>query len=569
MEKIETDKIRVGIDEDGTVVKLLDKKNKINFVKEKNIFNKGGLQIWVKEGKTGRDPGRKLSHKFDPITREKGEIYKKDSKIILKKKKDGEALTITYKPIEDGIEIESEIKSKETKLLQFEFFFSWDLPDGTNVLVPGRKKYFTYVITPFGRIITKNLRFIRKPVYILREDGKGIKIEFSDLYDYVVYHRGIMRVVGGYTDAKVIKKGKSLKEKIKISVIEGKKIYKPEVKKKFVFPEVLKNPYFKNRWIHLSLYYRRVELNDLFLLFKNLKKLGYTGIVLGIGKGMKYESYPQISEKWSYTKDEMREIRDCLRNLGMDIIPEFPTLGHQNDTNLVKVDKSLVEDPENPTVYCTSNPETYRVIFSLLDEIIEIFKPEYFHLTHDEVQHWFSKKRMGICERCKGKKLWEIYSEDVQKLYSFLKSKNIRMCLWGDMLLDHRKFKICNCNGAVGNVYRAIDLIPEDILIFDWHYHTFSSYPSLKYFRKKGFDVFLGVSFFKPEAVAAFTRYAKKLGVDEGAIETTWAVPVVEELPLETIFISSQLFQNPDYDLRKLKKKAYEFAVYLYREARK
>lgn len=569
MEKFETEKIKAEIDNYGVIVKLFDKKSNVNFVKEKNVFNRGGLQIWVKEGKRGRDPGRKLSHKFDPITFEKGEVFKKNSKIIFRKRKNGETLTIAYKSIEEGIEIESEIKSINSKLLQFEFFFSWDIPAGTNILVPRKNKYFTYLITPFGRIITKNLKFEKGPVYILKENGNGIKIEFSDLFDYVIYHRGNMRIIGGYTDAKIIKKGKSLKEKIKISFVEGKKVYKPVVKEKFEFPEILKNPYFKNRWIHLSLYYKKVELKELFFLFRNFKKLGYNGIVLGIGKGMKYESYPQISEKWSYSKNEIREIRDYLRNLGMEIIPEFPTLGHQNDTNLVKVDKSLVEDPENPTVYCTSNPKTYGVIFSLLEEIIDIFKPEYFHLTHDEVQHWFSKRRMGICERCKGKKLWEIYSEDVNKLHSFLKSKNIRMCLWGDMLLDHRKFKICNCNGAVGNVYKAIDLIPKDILIFDWHYHTFSSYPSLNYFRKKGFDVFLGVSFFKPEAIAAFTRYAKKIGINEGAIETTWAVPVVEELPLESIFIASQLFQNPDCDLRNLKKKAYEFAVYLYTEVRR
>jgi len=569
MEKIETEKIKVEIDNSGTVEKLIDKKNNINFVKENNIFRKGGLRIWVKEGKRGRDPGKKLSHKFDPITHQKGKFLKKKEKILYRKKLNGEVLDITYSTKGNGVEIETELKSRDKKLVQFEFFFSWDLPAGTNILVPRKKKYFTYVITHFGRIITRNFRFVKSPVYIIREDDYGIEVEFSDLFEYVIYHRGNIRVIGGYTDAKIIKKGKALKEKIKIEPVEKKSIYKPAIKEKFTFPPILKNPYFKDRWIYLSLYYRRVELKKLFFLFRNLKKIGYTGIILGIGKGMKYDSYPQISERWSYSKDEMREIRDYLKSLKMDIIPEFPTLGHQNDTNLAKVDESLVEDPKNPTVYCTSNPKTYKVIFSLLDEIIEIFKPEYFHLTHDEVQYWFSKKKMGICERCKGLKAWEIYSEDVKKLHAFLKSKNIKMCLWGDMLLDHRKFKICNCNGAVGNVYKAIDLIPRDIFIYDWHYHTFSSYPSLNYFRENGFDVFPAVSFFKPEAVASFTRYAKKIGINRGAIETTWAVPVVEELPLETIFIASQLFQNPDYDLRSLKKKAYEFANFLYRRSLK
>jgi len=335
------------------------------------------------------------------------------------------------------------------------------------------------------------------------------------------YNRGKMCVIGGYTDAKLVKKERKLEETIKIMPYK-KKIYTHPREEKFVFPEVSENPWFQKRLIHLSLYYQRVDLQSLFFVLRNLKKIGYNGVVLGIGKGMRYESYPQVSEEWSYTKAEVMEIKRSLEEMGMEIIPEFPTLGHQNDTNLARVDPSLVEDPENPSVYCTSNPKTYTVIFSLLEEIIEIFRPGFFHLTHDEVQHWFSKRKMGICERCKDKKLWEIYSEDVNKLHEFLDSKGIRMTLWGDMLLDHRRFKICNCNGAAGNIYKSIDLISKDILVFDWHYHYYRSYPSLDYFRDKGFDVFPAMSFFRPEAVASFTRYSKKTGIRGGAIETTW-----------------------------------------------
>ncbi|MCM8809536.1 MAG: hypothetical protein NC917_03790 [Candidatus Omnitrophica bacterium] len=143
------------------------------------------------------------------------------------------------------------------------------------------------------------------------------------------------------------------------------------------------------------------------------------------------------------------------------------------------------------------------------------------------------------------------------------------MSLWGDMLLDHRKFKICNCNGAVGNVYKAIDLIPKDIIIFDWHYHYYKKYPSLDYFLSKGFKVFPATSFFKSKAVASFARYAKKIGLKDGIIVTTWAVPIIEELPIENIFIASQLFQNPEINLNKLKQNALKFALYLYKEVKK
>lgn len=563
--KIQSGKVVVEIDEDGNIIKLFDREKKIDFVGGGKAHSGRGLKIWVKEGKLGRDPQGKLSHKFSNVTFEKPIIRVDGSSVHMEKTKEADTLKIDYSIEDDRFKILVELQNTgKRKLKQLEFFFSWDVPPGTNILIPGGKRYLNYVIPPFGRCVTKNLPFKKGFLYIIRKDGNGIKIEFSDLVLYVIYHRGHMCMVGGYTDGKMVEKDKSLKELISMSFCSRKNVYSPVAKKEFIFPEISKDPWFEKRFIHLILYGGRVDLGQFFTILENLRKIGYNGVILGIGKGMKYESYPQVAEKWSYTKNEMKEIRNYIKNLGMEIIPEFPTLGHQNDTNLIKIDRSIVEDPNNPFVYCTSNPKTYQVIFSLLSEIIEIFNPQYFHLTHDEVQHWFSEKRMGICEKCKRKKLWEIYSEDVNRLHNFLKSQNIRMTLWGDMLLDHRKFKICNCNGTIGNIYKAIDLIPKDVLIFDWHYHYYKSYPSLRYFRNKGFEVFPGMSFFKPKAIASFSRYSKKIGINKGAIETTWAIPTVEELPLEPIFIASQIFQNPDYNLGKLKSQAYQFAYYLY-----
>ncbi|MCM8785320.1 MAG: family 20 glycosylhydrolase [Candidatus Omnitrophica bacterium] len=566
---LESEKLKVFIGEDGNIISLLDKINNIEFVRWKNIFRKDGLQIWIKEGFVGRDPNGYLSHKFSEIIFAQSSIKKENSKIIIEKNKNDEKFEILY-DLKDYLDILTTLKNLgERKFKQFEFFFSWEIPAGTNILVPGKNRYFRYIVPPFGRIITRYFKFYNKPIYIIRPDKNGIKIEFSELLRYVIYNRGKMCVVGGFTNIKRVDKNKSISENIKISLYKSKNIKKITEDDNFVLPGPLKNPYFKKRFIHISLYYKRVDLNNFFKIIKNLNRIGYNGVILGIGKGMKFESYPEISEEWSYSKKEMKEINDYIKSIGMEIIPEFPTLGHQNDTNLVKVDPEIVEDPKNPFVYCTSNPKTYQVIFSILEEIIDIFKPEIMHLTHDEVQHWFSKKRMGICNRCKNRKLWEIYSEDVNKLHSFLFKKNIRMSLWGDMLLDHRKFKICNCNGAVGDVYKAIDLIPKDIIIFDWHYHYYKKYPSLDYFLNKGFKVFPATSFFNPKAVASFCRYAKKIGLNDGVIETTWAVPVIEELPIENIFISSQIFQNPEINLNKIKNISLKFALYLYKEVKK
>ncbi len=423
---LKSENLKVLIGEDGNIMSLIDKKNDIDFVRRNNVFRKDGLSVWVKEGFVGRDPDGFLSHKFSDITFVEPFVRKENSKVIIEKNKNDEKLEILY-DLKDYLEIFINLKNLgKRKFKQLEFFFSWELPSETNILIPGEDRYFRYIVPPFGRIITRYFEFKNKPIYIIRPDKIGIKLEFSSLLKYVIYNRGKMCVVGGFTKIKRIDKNKSISENIKISLHKSKDIKTIFKKQDFIFPELLQKPYFMKRYIHLSLYYKRVDLKQFFKIIKNLNKIGYNGVILGIGKGMKYKSYPQLNEEWSYSQDEMREIKDYINFLGMEIIPEFPTLGHQNDTNLVKVDPSLVEDPKNPFVYCTSNPKTYEVIFSVLEEIIDIFKPKIMHLTHDEVQHWFSERRMGICDRCKNKKLWEIYSEDVNKLHSFLSKKKCK-----------------------------------------------------------------------------------------------------------------------------------------------
>ena len=63
---------------------------------------------------------------------------------------------------------------------------------------------------------------------------------------------------------------------------------------------------------------------------------------------------------------------------------------------------------------------------------------------------------------------------DPQKM--LLKARGKRMMMWGDMLLHYPE---------------AIDLIPNDTIIMDWHYGPQHDYPSIAQFRDKGFEVFV------------------------------------------------------------------------------
>jgi len=180
--KIESNRIRIEVDKKGDIVNLLDKKEKINFVKKKNVFSKGGLQIWVKEGRLGRDAGGTLSHKFSDITFKTPTIKIKDSNIYIEKREKEEVLKTSYDINDEGVAIFVSLKNKgKPKLQQFEFFFSWELPARTNILIPVGNRYTNYIIPPFGRVVTERFRFSPEPVYLIFENGSGLKIEFSQL----------------------------------------------------------------------------------------------------------------------------------------------------------------------------------------------------------------------------------------------------------------------------------------------------------------------------------------------------------------------------------------------------
>ena len=86
--------------------------------------------------------------------------------------------------------------------------------------------------------------------------------------------------------------------------------------------------------------------------------------------------------------------------------------------------------------YCPSNEKSYSIVFDLIDEIVEVVRPtEYVHMGHDEVY------TMGTCPLCKDKDHSDLYASDVNKLYNYLASKNLKMMIWGDMLHNVTKYK--------------------------------------------------------------------------------------------------------------------------------
>jgi hypothetical protein len=172
-------------------------------------------------------------------------------------------------------------------------------------------------------------------------------------------------------------------------------------------------------------------------------------------------------------KEEVADLARWVRRYHIELVPELPSFTHSY--YLMSEHQDLAEVPGErwPDTYCPSNPESYKLLFDVYDEYIELLHPKLLHAGHDELF-----LPVGLCPRCKDKDIRERYGEDVRRIHEYLQSKGVRLAIWGDMLLEGVRGKglqpkktpdgfAYSTPGAM-TPEQVQRLIPKDILLFNW-----------------------------------------------------------------------------------------------------
>lgn len=241
-------------------------------------------------------------------------------------------------------------------------------------------------------------------------------------------------------------------------------------------------------------------------------------VMLEIGGAMEYKRHPEINEGWeeyaafmseysgksqklqentypwrknsihsnngagSYlTQAEVKDLIKYCNDRGVSIIPEVPSTSHCD--YLLTRHPELAERPEDPypDTFCPSNPDSYRLLFDVLDEVIEVFNPEIINIGHDE---YYS---INICDRCRKRLMtnYEILAEDLTKIHGYLAAKGVKTMIWCDKLMNVETEDGQNFGGALNRIYKnwnaqgellavlrptwqARDMIPKDIICMNW-----------------------------------------------------------------------------------------------------
>ena len=225
-------------------------------------------------------------------------------------------------------------------------------------------------------------------------------------------------------------------------------------------------------------------------------------IVLRIDYRYEYKSHPELVAEGALSRRDIKKIVRTCEQGNINLIPQVNLLGHQswstninplmekypqfNETPYVPLDKDL-SWPNEWGLYCLSycplHPDVHDVVFEVIDEITDVFEAKAFHAGMDEVFYLGDDK----CPRCQGRDKAELFAGEVTAIRNHLALNNKELWIWGDRLIDGKTTGIGLWEASYNNTHRAIDMIPKDVVINDWHYERPD--PTAVYFALKGFKV--------------------------------------------------------------------------------
>jgi hypothetical protein len=267
-------------------------------------------------------------------------------------------------------------------------------------------------------------------------------------------------------------------------------------------------------------------------------------LILRVDFNYQYTNRSELANRSGLSRADVKKLVDVCRTNRIRLMPQVNLLGHQSWSrsvgSLLRVypefdETPWVKTPEkyswpNPDglycrSYCPLHPKVHEVVFPVVDEICDAFESDAFHAGMDEVFYIGESK----CPRCGGKDKAELFAGEVKKIRDHLQAKNRQLWIWGDRLLDGKTTGLGEWEASINDTHRAIDLIPRDVFICDWHYERAD--PTAVYFAMKGFNVVTCpwrnpdtavqqlrgmVEFRKNSAVAMKSRF-------QGMVQTVWS----------------------------------------------
>src|ERR1022692_3493995 len=243
---------------------------------------------------------------------------------------------------------------------------------------------------------------------------------------------------------------------------------------------------------------------DEFIKFieEELAPRSVNALILRVDYGFQFTSHPEVADQNGLSKEQAQKIATICKKHQIRIIPLINLLGHQSwQSNCGRLLKAYPEFDETPEVkfpekyvwpnadklycksYCPRHPKVHDVVFALVDEVCDAFGADAFHAGMDEVFYIGEDQ----CPLCKGRNKAELFADEVRAIRDHLQLTKRQLWLWGDRLIDGKLTGLGEWEASRNDTYPAVDLIPKDVVIRDWHYARPDQ--TAVYFAMNGLDV--------------------------------------------------------------------------------
>ncbi|MDR0315526.1 MAG: family 20 glycosylhydrolase [Treponema sp.] len=329
------------------------------------------------------------------------------------------------------------------------------------------------------------------------------------------------------------------------------------------------------RAVHLRVDLSEVTGKLIQYMKEGLAPLGVNTLIIEFNPGYDFKCFPELANG-TFGRTDAQKVAAAAKETGIRIVPLFMCLGHQGwrfqKNTLLKAHPEFDETPDMPEdgdaentpdlvfychSWCASNDDVYKYVFPMIDEIMTDFETDCLHVGMDEV---FSLANEN-CPRCKGKNRAELFARTVNILHDHIVTeKGWQMMMWADRL-NHAE--VCGYHAWEGDTFgtwQAVDKIPNDILLADWHYEmNEKGFPGIGVFVEKGFTVIpaawreLKQTQFLLDEALKYERLAKEKGAKgrvAGMMITCWHTANAELLDELLTSLKEHIQDEDDKSIR-------------------
>ncbi|GBE26500.1 beta-hexosaminidase [bacterium BMS3Bbin03] len=180
------------------------------------------------------------------------------------------------------------------------------------------------------------------------------------------------------------------------------------------------------------------------------------------------KKYPAIGKgRGRLSPKEVRELQNYAKKYFVQVIPIFELLGHSENILIQPQFAHLAEFPGAASLN-TTNPETYKFLKTIIQELAHQFVSPYFNAGLDESWDVGKGKSKRFVKRYN---IATVHVNHYKKVYRMLKKQGKTMIMYGDIILRNPEI---------------LTQLPKDIIIMDWHYNASANFPSVEFFARTG-----------------------------------------------------------------------------------